>query len=113
MVCRLVSYVQYGSDDHHRFVPLVSCAQWQAQDREVFGATDHDLVHYVSYRDRLGRITANVTTRYTLNFIDLSRTGPLVVEVTPGPTAEGLSDSSGSASLGSSARWARTSATAC
>lgn len=75
MVCRLVSYVQCGSDDHHRFVPLVSCAQWQAQDREVFGATDHDLVHYVSYRDRLGRITANATTRYTLNFIDLSRTG--------------------------------------
>ncbi len=41
----------------------------------MFGATDYDLVHYVSYRDRLGLITANATNRYTLNFIDLSRTG--------------------------------------
>jgi len=73
-------------------LPLVSYAQWQAQHREVFGATDYDLVHYVSYRDRLGLITANATTPYTLNFIDLSRTGPLVVDVPPGPTAGGLSD---------------------
>ena len=34
----------------------------------MFGATDYDLVHYVSYRDRLGLITA------------------------PGPIAGGLSD---------------------
>ena len=54
---------------------------------EVFGATDYDLVQYVSYRDRLGLITANATTPYILNFIDLGRTSPLVVELPPGPTA--------------------------
>ena len=43
-------------------LPLVSYAQWQMQHREVFGATDYDLVHYVTYRDRLGLITANATT---------------------------------------------------
>jgi hypothetical protein len=73
-------------------LPLVSYAQWQAQHREVFGATDYDLVHYVSYRDRLGLITANATTPYILTFIDLSRTGPLVVDMPPGPTAGGWSD---------------------
>jgi hypothetical protein len=73
-------------------LPLVSYAQWQMQHRSVFGATDYDLVHYVSYRDRLGLITANATTPYTLNFIDLGRTGPLVIELPPGPTAGGLSD---------------------
>src|ERR1700710_3290335 len=62
-------------------LPLVSYAQWQSQHRDVFGATDYDLVHYVTYRDRLGLITANATTPYILNFIDLSRTGPLVVEL--------------------------------
>ena len=33
-------------------LPLVSYAQWQVQHRVVFGATDYDLVHYVTYRDR-------------------------------------------------------------
>ena len=43
-------------------LPLVSYAQWKTQHYEVFGATNSDLVHYVSYRDRLGLITANATT---------------------------------------------------
>jgi hypothetical protein len=73
-------------------LPLVSYAQWKSQHREVFGATDYDLVHYVTYADRLGLITANATTPYILNFIDLSETGPLVIELPPGPTAGGISD---------------------
>jgi hypothetical protein len=73
-------------------LPLVSWAQWQQQHREVFGATNTDLVRYVSYRDRLGLITANATTPYVLNFFDLSETGPLVIELPAGPTAGGLAD---------------------
>jgi len=41
-------------------LPLVSFAQWQTQHYEVFGGTDFDLVHYVSYRDRLGIISIYV-----------------------------------------------------
>lgn len=73
-------------------LPLVSYAQWQKVHREVFGATESDIVHYVTYRDRLGLITANATTPYILNFFDLGETGPLVIELPPGPTAGGLSD---------------------
>src|SRR4051812_10751666 len=73
-------------------LPLVSYAQWQHVHRHVFGATSSDLVHYVSYRDRLGLITANATTPYILNFFDLGETGPLVIELPPGPTAGGVSD---------------------
>jgi hypothetical protein len=73
-------------------LPLVSYAQWQLQHREVFGATNYDVVSYVTYEDRLGLITANATTPYILNFIDLGETGPLVVELPPGPTAGGVSD---------------------
>src|SRR3954451_6599346 len=73
-------------------LPLVSYAQWQHVHRDLFGATSSDLVHYVSYRDRLGLITANATTPYTLNFFDLGETGPLVIELPPGPTAGGVSD---------------------
>lgn len=73
-------------------LPIVSYAQWKAQHHEVFGATSSDLVRYLSYRDRLGLITANATTPYILNFFDLSETGPLVFELPPGPTAGGFSD---------------------
>ncbi len=73
-------------------LPLVSYAQWQKVHREVFGATNFDLVHYVTYRDRLGLITANATTPYIINFIDLAETGPLVIELPAGPTAGGVSD---------------------
>jgi hypothetical protein len=83
---------QLGCQAYLWALPLVSYAQWQLQHREVFGATNYDLVHYVTYRDRLGLITANATTPYILNFIDLGQTGPLVVELPPGPTAGGLSD---------------------
>ncbi len=68
-------------------LPLVSYAQWQ-QHRDVFGATNVDLVHYVTYRDRLGLITANATTPYILNFINLAETGPLVIELPPGPNPD-------------------------
>ena len=73
-------------------LPLVSYAQWHQQHRDVFGATNFDLVRYVSYRDRLGLITANATTPYILNFIELAETGPLVIELPAGPTAGGVSD---------------------
>jgi hypothetical protein len=73
-------------------LPLVSYTQWKSQHYGIFGATSSDLVRYVSYRDRLGLITANATTPYILNFFDLSETGPLVVELPAGPTAGGVSD---------------------
>lgn len=73
-------------------LPLVSYAQWKTQHYDVFGATSSDLVRYLSYRDRLGLITANATTPYILNFFDLSETGPLVIELPAGPTAGGVSD---------------------
>jgi hypothetical protein len=73
-------------------LPLVSYAQWKTQHYDVFGATGSDLVRYLSYQDRLGLITANATTPYILNFFDLSESGPLVIELPPGPTAGGVSD---------------------
>lgn len=73
-------------------LPLVSYAQWKSVHYDLFGATSSDLVHYVSYRDKLGLITANATTPYILNFFDLAETGPLVIDLPAGPIAGGLSD---------------------
>ena len=73
-------------------LPAVSYAQWKTQHYDVFGATSSDLVRYLSYRDRLGLITANATTPYIMNFFDLAQTGPLVIELPAGATAGGVSD---------------------
>lgn len=73
-------------------LPIVSYTQWKTQHYDVFGATGNDLVRYVTYRDRLGLITANATTPYILNFFDLSESGPLVLDLPPGHTAGGISD---------------------
>lgn len=66
-------------------LPLMGFAQWQHEQEQVFGARDTDLVLYNSYRDKLGLLMANATTPYIINFPNLARTGPLVIEIPPGP----------------------------
>lgn len=73
-------------------LPLVSYAQWQKEFREKLGARNGDLMVLTSYEDKLGVITANATTPYILGFVDLNQTGPLVIELPPGPTAGGVGD---------------------
>jgi len=73
-------------------LPLVSFAQWRHEQREVFGAGNGDLVVYSTYEDKLGILTANATTPYVVGFIDLSESGPVVMEIPAGATAGGISD---------------------
>ena len=73
-------------------LPLVSYAQWQEEFRDKLGARSGDLMVLNSYEDKLGVITANATTPYILGFVDLNETGPLVIELPPGPTAGGVGD---------------------
>ena len=58
----------------------------------VFGAHSGDLVLYQTYEDKLGILTANATTPYIIAFIDLSKTGPMVLEMPAGHIAGGLGD---------------------
>lgn len=73
-------------------LPLVSYAQWQKEFTEKLGAENGDLLVLTSYEDKLGVITANATTPYILGFVDLNKTGPLVIEMPAGPTAGGIGD---------------------
>jgi hypothetical protein len=73
-------------------LPLTGFAQWQAEHARAFGARDGDLVAYDSFADKLGLLTANATTPYIIGFANLDRTGPLVMDVPPGPTAGGFLD---------------------
>lgn len=66
-------------------LPLVSYAQWQDEFSTKLGARSGDLMVLNTYEDKLGVITANATTPYILGFVDLNETGPLVIELPPGP----------------------------
>ena len=73
-------------------IPLVSFAQWQHAYEQVFGMEDGDLVLTTSFRDKLGLLTANDTTPYVIGFLNLQRTGPLVLDYPKGLTAGGILD---------------------
>ena len=68
-------------------IPIVSFAKLQEQYETVFGQEDGDLVQMVSTRDKMGMLTANDTTPYLLGFLNLERTGPLVIDYPKGPAA--------------------------
>jgi hypothetical protein len=70
----------------------VSMVEWQREAEEKFGAGNTDLVAYGSYQEKLGIPTANATTPYLAGFTNLSETGPLVIEIPPGPTAGLVND---------------------
>jgi len=73
-------------------IPIVSFAKWQEQHETVFGQQDGDLVLMASSRDKMGMLTPNDSTTYLLGYLNLERTGPLVIEYPKGPTAGGILD---------------------
>lgn len=65
--------------------PAVSYKQWQVVQQETFGANKlGDFVVYLSLKEKRGIVTANLTTPYVINFLNLTD-GAIVVEV---PKAE-------------------------
>ena len=73
-------------------LPLVAYAQWQKETYDKFGAHSGDIVVYTTWKDKLGILTANATTPYILGFVELDKTGPLVIDMPAGPTAGGVGD---------------------
>jgi hypothetical protein len=73
-------------------LPIMSMVQWQAEQHDKFGAGNLDFVDYLTFTDKLGILTANATTPYVMAFPNMKESGPLVVEIPPGPTAGGIVD---------------------
>jgi hypothetical protein len=65
----------------------MAMAEMQREQRETFGAGNLDYVDYFDYKDKLGILTANATTPYTMAFPNLEKSGPLVFEFPAGATA--------------------------
>ncbi|MBV8137571.1 MAG: DUF1254 domain-containing protein [Deltaproteobacteria bacterium] len=62
-------------------LPIVALAQWQHEHENVFGAKSGDIVLYRDYADKAGILTANATTPYAGSFINLEKTGPIVIDM--------------------------------
>ncbi len=73
-------------------LPLVSMAEMQRAQREVFGIADGDFVLVSSFIDKLGVLTPNATTPYLWSFVDLEKSGPVVWEFSGGAHAGGILD---------------------
>ncbi len=73
-------------------LPYVAMGQWQDEQRNKFGANELDYVDYFDFRDKLGLLTANATTPYSMAFPNLAKTGPLVFEFPEGLIAGGITD---------------------
>jgi hypothetical protein len=73
-------------------LPYMAMAEMQREQRETFGAGNLDYVDYFDYKDKLGILTANATTPYTMAFPNLEKSGPLVFEFPAGATAGSIND---------------------
>ena len=73
-------------------LPIVSLAEMQRAQRDVFGAADGEFVLFTSYKDKPGVLTPNVTTPYLWSFVDLETSGPIVWEFGGGAHAGGILD---------------------
>ncbi len=73
-------------------MPLVSMTTWRNNMTQAFGATnDTDFVVLQSLKEKRGIVTANLTTPYIFNFINLEK-GPVEIAYPPGKTAGGVLD---------------------
>jgi hypothetical protein len=68
-------------------LPAIGSAQCQNEQRDKFGAGELDYVDYLDFKDKLGLLTANATTSYSIGFTNLAKTGPLVIEIPAGAIA--------------------------
>ena len=73
-------------------LPMVEMAEWQKAQTDIFKAGPNDFVTYLDFKQKLGILTANATTPYMMAFPNLKKTGPMVFELPPGPSAGGLLD---------------------
>jgi hypothetical protein len=73
-------------------LPYTAMGRWQDEQRNKFGAQDLQYVDYFDFKDKLGLLTANATTPYSMAFPNLAKTGPLVFEFPEGAIAGGILD---------------------
>jgi hypothetical protein len=65
-------------------IPAVGLNEWRKAHTDVFKAKNGEMLSYLDFAEKLGILTPNYTTPYIATFIDLEKSGPIVVELPPG-----------------------------
>jgi len=65
-------------------IPAVGLNEWRRAHFDVFKGRNGEMLSYLDFKEKLGILTPNYTTPYIATFIDLQRSGPMVVEVPAG-----------------------------
>lgn len=68
-------------------LPLTTFQMWYNAHYNVYDGKDLDFVENNSFNEKVGILTPNSSTPYVIAWADLSRTGPLVIDYPPGPSA--------------------------
>ena len=72
--------------------PLVSFTMWRDQQNQLYGPNARGtFAVFDSFNEKLGIVTANLTTPYIIGFDSLAK-GPIYVDYPPGKTAGGFND---------------------
>jgi hypothetical protein len=72
-------------------IPIASSANFQYYTDDVFKVRQGELVKFNTLEEKLGILTANATTPYIIGNVNLSKTGPFVIDLPAGAIA-GLVD---------------------
>jgi hypothetical protein len=73
-------------------LPAVGFEQCRVAVESTTGALPGDVAIFEGYRNVSVFFTPNATTPYTLGYLDLAKTGPVVMDVPAGPTAGSIMD---------------------
>ena len=73
-------------------IPLVSFANMQYFNDEVLKVRQGEMIDFDGLKNKLGILTANATTPYIIGTADLTKTGPLVIEMPVGASAGMVDD---------------------
>ncbi|GMQ25393.1 DUF1254 domain-containing protein [Algoriphagus sp. oki45] len=68
-------------------LPITTFGMWYKAHFDVYEADDLDFVEYESFNEKVGIVTSNSSTPYIVTWLDLSRTGPVVIDYPAGPSA--------------------------
>lgn len=68
-------------------LPLTTFQMWYNAHSEVYGAKDLEFVQFESFNEKVGILTANAVTPYLITWVDLFKTGPIVIDYPEGPSA--------------------------
>lgn len=73
-------------------LPTIQFQAWKEGQENAFGTNGPEFVVYTTLKENTGIVTSNATTPYIFGWPDLTKTGPIVIEMPAGNYASAIMD---------------------